>query len=161
MSLTSDPEILFLDEPTAGLDVQSTRMIRDFLLELNNDGKTIFLTTHQMEEANQLCGRIAIIDRGVIVKIDSPERIRNAIRGKHSVEVSFNRVADDHFFMSLSEVISVKKTGDKYRLYTENPGKTVVSLVKQASALDMEIVSLNILSPSLEDAFVALTSGGE
>ena len=161
MALISDPEILFLDEPTAGLDVQSTRMIRDFLLELNNDGKTIFLTTHQMEEANQLCGRIAIIDRGVIVKIDSPERIRNAIRGKHSVEVSFNRVADDHFFMSLSEVISVKKTGDKYRLYTENPGKTVVSLVKQASALDMEIVSLNILSPSLEDAFVALTSGGE
>lgn len=161
MALISDPEIIFLDEPTVGLDVQSTRTIRDFLLEVNNDGKTIFLTTHQMEEANQLCGRIAIIDRGVIVKIDSPERVRSAIRGKHSVEVRFNRVVDHHFLMTLSEVISVKKTGDKYQLYTENPGKTVVSLVEQISARDMEIVSLNILSPSLEDAFVALTARGE
>jgi ABC-2 type transport system ATP-binding protein len=161
MALISDPEILFLDEPTAGLDVQSTRMIRDFLLELNNDGKTIFLTTHQMEEANQLCERIAIIDHGVIVKIDSPEKVRNAIRRMHSVEVSFNHMVDDHFLNSVAEVKSVKKTGDKYRLYTENPGKTVVSLVEHISARDMEIVSLNILSPSLEDAFVALTSGGE
>jgi ABC-2 type transport system ATP-binding protein len=161
MALISNPEILFLDEPTAGLDVQSTRMIRDFLLEVNNDGKTIFLTTHQMEEANQLCGRIAIIDRGFIVKIDSPERVRNAIRGKHSVEVSFNRMVDDHFLNSVAGVKSIKKMGDKYRLYTENPGKTVVSLVEQISARDLEIVSLNILSSSLEDAFVALTSRGE
>lgn len=157
MALISDPEILFLDEPTGGLDVQSTRMIRYFLLELNNDGKTVFLTTHQLEEANQLCRTVAIIDRGVIIKIDSPERIRTAIKGMHSVEVSFDRLVDDHFLTSLSEVKSVKKIGDKYRLYTENPGKTVVSLVKQVSARNMEIVSLNVLSPSLEDAFVALT----
>jgi ABC-2 type transport system ATP-binding protein len=156
MALISDPEILFLDEPTVGLDVQSSRMIRDFLVELNNDGKTVFLTTHQMEEANQLCGRIAIIDRGVIIKIDSPERIRTAIREMQSVEVSFNRRADHHFLTSLSEVKSVKKIGGKYRLYTENPGKTVVSLVQQVSARNMEIVSLNVRSPSLEDAFVAL-----
>jgi ABC-2 type transport system ATP-binding protein len=114
-----------------------------------------------MEEANQLCGRIAIIDRGFIVKIDSPERVRNAIRGKHSVEVSFNRMVDDHFLNSVAGVKSIKKMGDKYRLYTENPGKTVVSLVEQISARDLEIVSLNILSSSLEDAFVALTSRGE
>ena len=157
MSLVSDPEILFLDEPTSGLDVQSSRMIRDFLQERNSDGKTIFLTTHQMEEANQLCDRIAIINRGVIVKTDSPERIRTAIKGMHSVEVSFDRLVDDHFLTSLSGVKSVKKTGDKYRLYTGDPGKTVVSLVKQVSDRNMEIVSFNVLSPSLEDAFVALT----
>ena len=157
MSLVSDPEILFLDEPTSGLDVQSSRMIRDFLQERNSDGKTIFLTTHQMEEANQLCDRIAIINRGVIVKTDSPERIRTAIKGMHSIEVSFDHLVDDHFLTSLSGVESVKKTGDKYRLYTGDPGKTVVSLVKQVSDRNMEIVSFNVLSPSLEDAFVALT----
>lgn len=157
LSLISDPEILFLDEPTSGLDVQSSRMIRDFLQELNTDGKTIFLTTHQMEEANQLCDRIAVIDRGVIVKIDSPERIRTAIRGMHSVEVSFGGLVNHHFLTSLSEVKSVKKIGDKYRLYPENPGKTVVALVSQVAERNMEIVSLNVLSPSLEDAFVSLT----
>ncbi len=156
MALISDPEIIFLDEPTVGLDVQSTRMIRGFLQKLNGDGKTIFLTTHQMEEADQLCSRIAIIDRGVIVKIDSPEKIRTAIRGMHSVEVSFDRVVDHRFLSSLAEVKSLKKTGDKYRLYTENPGKTVVSLAKQVSAMNMSIMSLNVLPPSLEDAFLAL-----
>ncbi len=161
MALISDPEILFLDEPTSGLDVQSSRMIRDFLQELNSDGKTIFLTTHQMDEANQLCDRIAIINRGVIVKIDSPERIRTAIKGMHSVEVSFDRVVDDHFLTSLSEVKSVKKKGDKFRLYTENPGETVVALVNQVAERNMKIVSLNVLLPSLEDAFVALTGREE
>ena len=116
MALLSDPEILFLDEPTSGLDVQSCRMIRGFLQELNSDGKTIFLTTHQMDEANQLCDRLAIINRGVIVKIDSPERIKTAIKEMHSVEVSFDGLADDHFLASLSEVKSVKKIGDKYQI---------------------------------------------
>jgi len=157
MALISDPEILFLDEPTAGLDVQSSRMIKDFLLEFNSDGKTIFLTTHQMEEANQLCDKIAIIDQGVIVKIGSPERIRTEIKGMHSVEVSFEGAVNHHFFNSLSEVKSLKKKGDKYKLYTEKPGDTVVSLAKHASARNLEIVSLNVLSPSLEDAFLSLT----
>ena len=161
MSLISDPEILFLDEPTSGLDVQSSRMIRDFLQERNKAGKTIFLTTHQMEEANQLCDRIAIINRGVIVKIDSPEGIRAAIKGMHSVEIRFDRLIDDHFLTSLSGVKSVKKIGDKYTLYTGDSGKTVVSLGKQVSDRNMEIVSLNVLSPSLEDAFVALTGREE
>jgi len=157
MALISDPEILFLDEPTAGLDVQSSRMIRNFLLEFNSSGKTIFLTTHQMEEANQLCDKVAIIDHGIIVKIDSPERIRTEIKGMHSVEVSFESEINPPFFNSVSGVKSLKKKGDKYRFYTETPGSAVVSLVNQASANNKEIVSLNVLSPSLEDAFLALT----
>lgn len=157
MCLISDPKILFLDEPTSGLDVQSSRMIRDYLLDLKDAGKTIFLTTHQMEEANRLCGRIAIINRGVIAKIDSPDRIRTAIKGKHFVEIRFDAPVNDHFFNAVSGVKSVKKAGDKYRLYTGNPGETVVSLAEQASAENMEIEYLNVISPSLEDAFVALT----
>jgi ABC-2 type transport system ATP-binding protein len=157
MALISDPDILFLDEPTAGLDVQSSRMIKNFLLELNSSGKTIFLTTHQMEEANHLCDKVAIIDHGALVKIDTPERIRTEIKGMHSVEVSFEGEVHPHFFNSVSGVKSLKKKGDKYRFYTDKPESTVVSLVKQASSKKMEIVSLNVLSPSLEDAFLALT----
>ncbi len=157
MCLISDPKIIFLDEPTSGLDVQSSRMIRDYLLDLKNAGKTIFLTTHQMEEANRLCDRIAIINRGVIAKIDSPDRIRTAIKGMHFVEIRFDGPVNDYFFNAVSGIKSVKKAGDKYRLYTGNPGETVVSLADQASAENMEIEYLNVISPSLEDAFVALT----
>lgn len=72
MALVSDPGVLFLDEPTSGLDVQSARMIKELLRSLNAGGKTIFLTTHDMEEANQLCDRVAIINKGRIVAIDAP-----------------------------------------------------------------------------------------
>jgi len=81
MSLMNDPEILFLDEPTSGLDVMSARLIKDMLLELNKEGKTIFLTTHYMEEANQLCSRVAIINHGKIAAIDAPEKLKMRIGG--------------------------------------------------------------------------------
>ena len=90
MALVSDPGVLFLDEPTSGLDVQSARMIKELLRSLNAGGKTIFLTTHDMEEANQLCDRVAIINKGRIVAIDAPEKLRMATSGRHSVEVSFS-----------------------------------------------------------------------
>src|SRR4030042_1185936 len=90
MALVSAPEVLFLDEPTSGLDVQSTRLIKDMLRSLNAAGKTIFLTTHDMDEANQLCDRVAIINKGRIVAIDAPEKLRTATRGRNSVEVSFS-----------------------------------------------------------------------
>ena len=90
MALVSDPEVLFLDEPTSGLDVQSARLIKDLLRSLNTQGKTIFLTTHDMDEANQLCDRVAIINKGKIVAIDAPEKLRMATSGRHSVEVSFS-----------------------------------------------------------------------
>nr|QNO49799.1 glucose import ATP-binding protein GlcV [Methanosarcinales archaeon ANME-2c ERB4] len=80
MSLMNDPEILFLDEPTSGLDVQSARLIRDTVLDLHKVGKTIFLTTHYMEEANQLCDKIAIINHGKIAAIDAPEKLKNENR---------------------------------------------------------------------------------
>jgi len=157
MALISDPQILFLDEPTSGLDVQSARLIKGLLQDLNARGKTIFLTTHDMDEANQLCHRVAIINQGRIVAIDAPDKIRLATGGVHSVEISFNGEASMEALAKLSGVNSVKKLGDKYRLYTADPGD-LVALVVQFSGLNhLKIVSLNILAPTLEDAFVALT----
>ena len=157
MAMMGDPDILFLDEPTSGLDVQSARLINKLIRELNSAGKTIFLTTHDMDEANQLCHRVAIINRGKIIAVDAPERLKMAVSGMHSVEVSFNSEVDAAFFESFVGVESVKQMGDKYRLYTASPGELVVSLVNRVSSNGLQIVSLNILSPSLEDAFVALT----
>lgn len=157
MALVSDPEVLFLDEPTSGLDVQSARLIKDLLHSLNARGKTIFLTTHDMDEANQLCDRVAIINKGRIVAIDAPEKLRMATSGRHSVEVSFNDTVDPERLARLPGVNTVQKIGDKYRLYTQNPGNLVVELVHHSCTVGLKIVSLNVLAPSLEDAFVALT----
>ena len=157
MSLISDPQILFLDEPTSGLDVQSARLIKSLLQSLNAKGKTIFLTTHDMDEANQLCNRVAIINQGKIVAIDAPEKLRMATRSMHSVEVSFTNTVNPEVLAQLPGVNSVRRLGDKYRLYTDNPGDLAVSLVNQSCATGLKIVSLNTLAPSLEDAFLALT----
>jgi len=157
MALVSDPEVLFLDEPTSGLDVQSARLIKDLLHSLNAGGKTIFLTTHDMDEANQFCDRVAIINEGKMVAIDAPERLRMATSGRHSVEVSFSDTVDPEGLSGLPGVNAVQKVGDKYRLYTDNPGDLVVAVVNHSCAAGHKIVSLNILAPSLEDAFVAMT----
>ena len=157
MALISDPQILFLDEPTTGLDVQSARLIKDMLRSLNAGGKTIFLTTHDMDEANQLCDRVAIINKGKMVAIDAPERLRMATSGRHSVEVSFSDSVSLESLAQLPGVNEVQKVGDKYRLYTDNPGGLAVTLVDHSRTARLKIVSLNILAPSLEDAFVALT----
>ena len=157
MAMITDPEILFLDEPTLGLDVQSARLIRELIHDLNSAGKTIFLTTHDMGEANQLCDRVAIINQGVVIAIDAPEKLRTAVSGMHSVEVSFDGEVSPEFLARLDGVEAVKKLGDKYRLYTSRPGEVVISLVNRVCSDGVKIVSLNILTPSLEDAFVALT----
>ena len=160
MALISDPRILFLDEPTSGLDVQSARLIKGLLQELNSKGKTIFLTTHDMDEANQLCHRVAIINHGRIVAIDAPEKIRLATGGAHSVEVSFDGKASVEAMAGLPGVSSVKQLGDKYRLYTADQGSLVASVADFSRTNGLKIVSINTLGPTLEDAFVALTEKG-
>jgi ABC-2 type transport system ATP-binding protein len=157
MALISDPQILFLDEPTSGLDVQSARLIKGLIQSLNDEGKTVFLTTHDMDEANQLCDRVAIINKGKIVAIDAPERLRIATSGRHSVEVSFTGSVNAETLARLPAVNEVQKIGDKYRLYTDAPGDLVVTLVNYSASAGLKIVSLNILAPSLEDAFITLT----
>lgn len=161
MSLINEPEILFLDEPTVGLDVQSARLIRDMLRELNQSGTSIFLTTHDMEEANQLCERIAIINHGRIVATDRPERLRRTMRGLQSVEIAFNKPVDIRFLTKLPLVNQVKKMRDKVRLYTDAPGELVFHVVDYARSRDLRIVTVNVIAPSLEDVFIKLTEEGE
>ncbi len=157
MSLMSDPEILFLDEPTSGLDVWSARLIKDTVLDLHKAGKTIFLTTHYMEEANQMCSRVAIINHGKIAAIDAPEKLKMRIGGLKWVEVSFAMPVDASDFHAMSGVIDIRMSGDKLRLYTDEPDRIIRQLVDYSRSNDMEIVTLNTLTPTLEDVFIKLT----
>jgi len=158
MALIHEPELLFLDEPTSGLDVQSARLIRNLVGELNQNGATVFLTTHNIEEANQMCDRVAIINQGEIVAIDRPENLRNAIQSSQSVEVAFDKsISDLESLQSIAGVSEVRKEGDKLRLYTNKPGDVACQLVEYANTHELRILALNTLAPSLEDVFVHLT----
>ena len=161
MALLNDPSILFLDEPTVGLDVQSARLIRDMLREINEGGTTVFLTTHNMEEANQLCDRVAIINYGRIAAIDSPEKLRATVAGLQSVEVAFDKPVNAQFLSKLPGVGEVKKIGDKVRLFTGAPGDLVGHIVDYVRSNNLRLVTLNVLAPSYEDVFVKLTKSLE
>jgi len=149
MALISDPEIIFLDEPTSGLDVQSARMIREKVLETTNERKTVFLTSHNMDEVNLLCDRVAIINKGKIVTVDTPERLKSRVGGSVAIEVSFVSKAG----LNLE---NAKRFGDKYQIYTANPYKTICDVVDFARKSGVEIISINTRTPTLEDAFLKL-----
>lgn len=160
MALINEPKVLFLDEPTSGLDVESSRLIKDIIRDLNKTGTTVFLTTHNMEEANQLCQRVAIINRGEIVAIDRTESLRLKSSSLQSIEVSFNRMVDADDVEELSRIPCIKQLkelGDKFKLYTDNPDEAIVCITEYARLHNLEINTLNTISPSLEDIFVELT----
>ena len=156
-ALIHKPALLFLDEPTSGLDVQSSRTIRKLIKELNDDGVTIFLTTHYIEEADQLCQRVAIINKGKIVTVDSPEKLKASMEERQVIEVSFSPSTNFDKLKGLSCVNDVSRLGDKCRLYVNDASEAVTSLVDFAKKNNLKIISINTLKPSLEDAFVKLT----
>ncbi|MCK4434665.1 ATP-binding cassette domain-containing protein [Candidatus Bathyarchaeota archaeon] len=156
LALLTEPKILFLDEPTSGLDVESARLIRDIIRQYNRDGTTIFLSTHNMEEANRLCDRIAIINYGKIAAIDSPENLRMKSSSLKSVEVSFNEPVPVNELNKILNVTEAKKIGDKIRLYTDEPHSVINSLTDYARSKGLTIISLNTLAPTLEDVFIKL-----
>lgn len=159
MALVNDSKILFLDEPTSGLDVKSVRGIRGMIRELNAEGLTVFLTTHNIEEASQMCDRIAIINRGKIAVIDTPESIKRVMKSSQSVEVAFRETNKEmqKTLEDLPSVIELQKRGDKLRLLTEDPTQTLRQLCRVIEDQGLEPITLNILGSSLEDAFLQLT----
>jgi ABC-2 type transport system ATP-binding protein len=157
-ALIHKPSILFLDEPTSGLDVQSSRMIRNLTKDLNKNGATIFLTTHYIEEADQLCQRIAMVNQGRIVAVDNPEKLKASVEKHHIIEVSFDQMQNlERVLASLEYLSKVTQVGDKFRLHVRNTSEAVPLLVDFARENGLKIVSINTLNPSLEDAFVEMT----
>ncbi|MBW1864214.1 MAG: DUF4162 domain-containing protein, partial [Deltaproteobacteria bacterium] len=158
-ALVTGPEVLFLDEPTSGLDVQSTKLIRRAVSDLNRNGLTVFLTTHNMSEAGEMCSRVAIIDKGCIVATDPPEKLRSTISSRQYVEVRFAGAVPGHNDLeSIPGVSQVTVDSRTFRLYTKLPGQVVTEVVRLADRKGLGITDLSNHKPSLEDVFLHFTS---
>lgn len=160
MGLINSPRLLFLDEPTSGLDVESSLIIKKIIGNLGKQKITIFLTTHDIEEASRSCDRIAIINHGKIAAIDTPENLKRTIQSVQSVEVSFSRIVQLEKMMSLENlafISKIQKLGDKYKLFTDNHEKTLSALWDFSRQNKLKITSLNTLGPNLEEVFIKLT----
>jgi ABC-2 type transport system ATP-binding protein len=159
MGLVNSPRLLFLDEPTSGLDVQSNLIIRDVVTDLVSEGVTVFLTTHNIEEANVMCDRVAIINKGNIAAIDAPERLKKTIQSVQSIEFSFNLNSADQLdeLRRLPLVNEAQKAGDKFKLYTQDPSEVIDAVMVYARTHNLKVISITTLGPSLEDVFIRLT----
>jgi ABC-2 type transport system ATP-binding protein len=157
-ALIHDPDIVFLDEPTSGLDVVSARNLRTMIRNFKEKGITVFLTTHYIEEAGELCDRIAILVNGKIVKIDTPRALEESVQSIPILEVSIesSKPIHDNIFDELSAE-KVLIHGEKTRIYTHSVSETISALSRLSQEQEFKIKELNTLKPSMEDAFIKLT----
>jgi ABC-2 type transport system ATP-binding protein len=154
------PAVLFLDEPTAGLDPQSRLALWEVLGELNRDGQTILLTTHYMEEADQLCDRVAIMDHGTILALDTPEGLKRSIDADAIVTVRVAGDARDLGAAITGQLEGVRRTRaveDGVVLHVASSPRLVPRIVAAAEARGYDVVDLSVASPSLENVFIELT----
>ena len=157
MSLVNEPRVLFLDEPTAGLDPQVRREIYTIIEELKKERKTILLTTHYIEEAEKLCDRVAIIDQGRVIAQGTPRELKQRSAGTTRIELRLARPESDVALKQLEGVADCRATDGVYVVHSTRVPQTIVSLVKYLEANGNELSSLDIAAPSLEDVFLELT----
>ncbi len=156
-ALVGDPDLLFLDEPTTGLDPQSRRQLWEIIRELRGRGRTVLLTTHYMDEAERLCDRIAIVDHGEIIALGSPQELIAGLGGEHVIEISLDGERPDAVLEALPGVRSLGREGPAIRLTVSEPHVTLPALLSELSKAAIELTSLTTRHASLEDVFVSLT----
>ena len=161
MALVSDPAVVFLDEPTTGLDVASARLIRETIARMNRERElTVFLTTHNLDEADQLCHRVAIIHRGRIAVVDAPHALRAGIEAHRSVEVTFTGPPGELPTIGDPQAVAQPVAGGLgVRIYTREPGRAAQELAAWATARGLQLASICTRDPSLEDVFLSITAG--
>ncbi len=155
--LVHDPRILFLDEPTTGLDPVSRVAVQEMLQKLRRDRNlTILLTTHYMDEADKLCDRIAIVDHGKLKALDSPLKLKASIPGKNVLEVSFGPAPEGwtETLRSLPEVENVTGQDLVFRIASNSGPVTTLALMETAARAEVSVRSLSVQSTTLDDVFV-------
>jgi len=155
------PKVLFLDEPTVGLDIQTRRKIWEYIKKIHTEfDMTIFLTTHYMEEADQLCDRIGIIDGGKIQVIDTPENMKNAL-GNEVISITIEDGENHISFLSEIEKIEfikkINEDGSKLTLFASNSAEVIPKIFQISSKLDIKIISISLTRPTLDDVFISYT----
>jgi ABC-2 type transport system ATP-binding protein len=157
LALANDPSVLFLDEPTAGLDPQVRREIYTIIEELKKEKKTLLLTTHYIEEAERLCDRVAIIDSGRLIALGTPHELKQRSGSTTRIQVRLARAETDGALRQLEGVTDCRELDGSMVMHSTRPPQTIVALVKHLEAQGNELQSLEIASPSLEDVFIELT----
>ncbi|WP_449540246.1 ABC transporter ATP-binding protein [Ferdinandcohnia sp. Marseille-Q9671] len=162
LAMISDPEIIFLDEPTTGLDPQARRNIWDIVLELKRLGKTTILTTHYMEEAEKLSDRVCIVDQGKIVTIDTPSALIEKLTKEREVRLSFldgEKVAmkAEEISNALETVTRTERHGSNVKLWTIQPEETLYDIFKFTKENNYSVEQVSIREMSLEDVFISFT----
>ena len=159
-ALIHDPKIVFLDEPTVGLDVVAARSLRNLIGNLRQQGVTLFITTHYLEEADILCDRIAILVKGRIVKIDTPKDLKAATEEESVIEFSFAELSSTlihDISDKLPEAKLVVMDHNKVQIHGGMPGKIYDNVCQLIREKGIEIESVNSIRPTLEDAFIKIT----
>jgi ABC-2 type transport system ATP-binding protein len=162
-ALINDPEVLFLDEPTLGLDVQSAIFVREFVKRLvKEEGKTVLLTTHYMAEAEELCDRIAIIDHGRIIAMDTPEGLKRLVKDEETVEIRVRELKSQSLGespFSMAVIEDDTSTGT-VRLRAQVDEEDLPRLVEWLVKRGAKVLSVEKMEPTLEDVFIKLTGRG-
>lgn len=156
-AMMHDPEVLFLDEPSAGLDPQTRLLLWEIIRDYNRSGKTIVLTTHYMDEADSLCGRLAIIDHGKIIAQGTPSELKSSIPGGYLLRLRFNRAPEEllaqlRTLPGVSEVRSADHVAAD--VYADRGGPLISPIVAAAQAAGSELHDVHIAEPSLETLFL-------
>jgi ABC-2 type transport system ATP-binding protein len=158
--LVHEPKLFFLDEPTTGLDPVSRVAVWEMLSRLKSERDlTILVTTHYMDEADKLCDRIAIVDHGKLVALDSPLKLKASIPGQNILEVSFSNIPPDWLekLKSLPDVAEVKAVDNVYRISSDNGPRTTIAILEAARDANATVNSLSVQSTTLDDVFVYYT----
>jgi ABC-2 type transport system ATP-binding protein len=157
-ALVGDPELLFLDEPTTGLDPQARRQLWELIDRFRADGRTTLITTHYMDEAERLCDRVAIMDHGHVIALGTPRALIAEIIADHLVEFSLgNGAVDEASLRALPGVSAVRASGGGWQLEVAELHRAVPALLAELARQNLTLTELRTHSATLEDVFVKLT----
>jgi len=158
LALVHDPEIVFLDELTTGLDPQARRSMWEMVRDIRERGKTVFLITHSMEEAERLCDRVAIVDHGRIVALDSPHHLVSKLGADNRVIFTVDGIPDLQRLQALPEVGCIQQVEDRVVISGKGDGDALlVSVVTMLPASGIRYHDLHTVRPTLEDVFLQVT----
>ena len=161
MALMSEPKVLFLDEPTSGLDVKSSIIIKNLIKEYNKSGTTIFLTTHDMDVANELCDRIAIINKGKIIGLDTPENLRKLTQDHQAIDCNFEDNIDINQLKELNTILEIQNNNKHYHIIVKDINEAIFEIVDYIKKNNLKIKALSTHQPKLEDAFLKIIEKGD
>jgi ABC-2 type transport system ATP-binding protein len=158
-ALIHEPDVIFLDEPTVGLDPQARLELWGVLRDLHAQGRTIVMTTHYMEEADQLCDRLAIIDNGTLLALDTPTALKARAPGGTMIELELDGGADEAAarVATLPNVSKAAALGDTLRVHSAVGGRIISALIESAEATGRHVRNITLKEPSLETLFISLT----